>query len=434
MTFRFKFPNVAMQATELPIDITTQPGTQQHFAAGSIVISNFNRGLLEPVLRDLGLSGYAAPAAPPVKMHNLDVPRIGYVHSWTRTQDEGWVRAALDHYGVPYKYFGEPVLKEGNLRAKYDVIIYPTGGTGYTPPAAGAAGAGAAGAAAAPAGRPIPFMRSAEFPSLGFPDSTADIRGGMGAEGMKALYEFVRQGGTLITEGGTASIFPNLNLAPGVKVEPAGPLFARGSIMRGVIADRSSPLVYGYQYDEVPVYFSSGPILNAGAPPVEAPAAPTAGTGRGATTGRQNTTPNAGGPIRVSPWDPAKRGIGYGMMPSDTVAAGRGRGAGGPGGGNQGRGAGAPAGPVMIPGLVPDAPTSTRVVMQFPAKAEDMLLSGTLDNGYVLSNRAQLIDEKIGSGHLVMFAIRPYWRWQTHGTYAMGFNAIMNWNDLDAGK
>ena len=36
--------------------------------------------------------------------------------------------------------------------------------------------------------------------------------------------------------------------------------------------------------------------------------------------------------------------------------------------------------------------------------------------------------------HDVMFAIRPFWRWQTQGTYSLGFNAIMNWNDLDAGK
>ena len=36
--------------------------------------------------------------------------------------------------------------------------------------------------------------------------------------------------------------------------------------------------------------------------------------------------------------------------------------------------------------------------------------------------------------HIVMFALRPFWRWQTQGTYMLGFNAIMNWNDLDAGK
>ena len=67
-----------------------------------------------------------AVASPPnVKTHDLDMPRIGYVHSWQRTQDEGWVRAALDYYGVPYTYFADQKLREGNLRAKYDVIIYP---------------------------------------------------------------------------------------------------------------------------------------------------------------------------------------------------------------------------------------------------------------------------------------------------------------------
>ncbi len=33
-----------------------------------------------------------------------------------------------------------------------------------------------------------------------------------------------------------------------------------------------------------------------------------------------------------------------------------------------------------------------------------------------------------------MFANRPYWRWQTQGNFFLGFNAILNWNDLDAGR
>ena len=48
--------------------------------------------------------------------------------------------------------------------------------------------------------------------------------------------------------------------------------------------------------------------------------------------------------------------------------------------------------------------------------------------------RQQVVDATIGTGHVVMFAIRPYWRAQTQGTYFLGFNAIMNWNDLGAGK
>ena len=34
--------------------------------------------------------------------------------------------------------------------------------------------------------------------------------------------------------------------------------------------------------------------------------------------------------------------------------------------------------------------------------------------------------------HTVLFAIRPFWRWETQGSFAMGFNTIMNWNDLGA--
>jgi hypothetical protein len=75
-----------------------------------------------------------------------------------------------------------------------------------------------------------------------------------------------------------------------------------------------------------------------------------------------------------------------------------------------------------------------RVVMRFPADTTQMLLSGALAGMEGLSNRVQLVDSPIGKGHVVSFAIRPYWRWQTQGTYFLGFNAIMNWNHLDAGK
>ena len=72
----------------------------------------------------------AVAVVPLVKTHELKIPRIGYVHSWTRTQDEGWVRAALDKYGIPYTYFADQKLREWNLRTKFDVIIFPhTGGT-----------------------------------------------------------------------------------------------------------------------------------------------------------------------------------------------------------------------------------------------------------------------------------------------------------------
>jgi hypothetical protein len=74
------------------------------------------------------------------------------------------------------------------------------------------------------------------------------------------------------------------------------------------------------------------------------------------------------------------------------------------------------------------------VILRFPLNADDMLLSGVLVGGEALAGRAQVIDSPIGSGHVVMFAIRPFWRFQTQGTFFLGFNAILNWNHLDAGK
>jgi len=316
----------------------------------------------------------------------------------------------------------------------------------------GGGGAGGAAAAAPPSNEPIPYKKTKEYAAFGYPDSTDDIRGGVGADGFKALYEFVQQGGTIITEGNTAQNLVELDFTPGVKVEPAQGLFARGTILRGVITDKKSPLVYGYTQTDLPVYFSQAPVFNAGnlAPVTLAGAAAGAGRGAGAAAGRggssivQNTTPMAT-PLKLSPWDPTGAGTPYGVATSEIVpnpgspvanadpnaAAAAGRG--GRGGGGRG-GFGGGGAPQTIPGFTPDPASAARVVMSFPANASDMLLSGTLEGGELLSNRAQLVDESVGKGHIVMFAFRPYWRWQTQGTFAIGFNAIMNWNHLDAGK
>jgi hypothetical protein len=255
---------------------------------------------------------------------------------------------------------------------------------------------------------------------------------------MKELYAFVQHGGTLITEGNTSQILPEMKLTPGVTYEPANALFARGTILRSLISDATSPLVYGYNHNEVPVYFSSGPVLNAGAG--AQPVADNAAAGRGGRAGSvaQNTTPMAN-LLKLSPWDPDHSGAAYGVATSvgndfNVAQAGKPQNGGRGGFGGGFGGFGGNNGPVTVAGLTADPNSSTRVVMQFPEKADDMLLSGTLEHGELLSRRATLVDEKIGQGHVVMFAFRPYWRWQTQGTFAMGFNAIMNWNDLDAGR
>jgi hypothetical protein len=396
------------------------------FPAGSFIIAKADRSKLESTLTDLGLSGYALSAAPTVKQHDLDLPRIGYIHSWQNTQNEGWVRAALDYYKIPFSYFGEnAVRKMGNLRAKFDVIMWPSGG--------------AVGAGAPTSGAPIPYQRTAEFQALGYPDSTADTRGGLGTDGLKMLYEFVQQGGTIITEGTTSSIFPQYSLTPGLRPVPAPGLVDRGTILRGVISDMSSPINYGFTVNQLPIYFSGGVILDAGVPqaPNSAPQsvidalrpgsrAATQGNAFGAGGGRgaaapsvyQNTEPMATW-VEHSQWDMSQQW----KLPSAEAPVANAGGRGGFGGGAPRSGA-----TTVLEGMGP------RVVMQFPASEKDLLLSGVLGGGDQLSNRPLVVDSPIGEGHVVMFTMRPFWRWQTQGTFIMGFNTIMNWNDLNAGR
>ncbi len=405
MAFRYKNQDVRMLVAEDDFSLNGRK-----LRAGALIIPDADRARLEPMIRDFGLSAWAVAAAPAVKTHEMKLPRIGYVHSWSRTQDEGWVRAALDHYGIPYTYFADQKLRDGNLRARYDVIIFPhVGGTSQSVLAGIPKTAGA----------PIPYRKTAATPNLGGIDESDDIRGGMGMEGLQELARFVEAGGTLITEGATASMMAEYDLGGGVTVEHPQNLFVRGSILRARIADAGSPIAYGYDNTrDLPVYFNQDPVFNATANAGGAAGFGGGGGGRGAAPAGpvnggagQNVTPMAV-PIHVSPLDPAD-------APAQEPSSPAGRG---------GRGGAAGRGAAAVP---EDRP---RVVIQFAANANDLLLSGTLAGGEALTSRAAAVDVPLGKGHMVLFALRPFWRWQTQGTFFLGFNAILNWDHLDAGK
>jgi hypothetical protein len=406
-TFRFSNPTVAMNAAEEDFDLAGH-----HFHAGAFIVPG---GAANPAIaasiKKLGLIAFATDA-PTVKTHPLTVPRIGYVHSWQRTQDEGWVRLALDRFDIPYTYFADQKLRDGHLREKYDVIVFPSIGGSSISQVNGIA----------KTGEPIPYKKSDITPNLGVEDSSDDIRGGMGIEGLTELVRFVREGGTLLTEGSTTTILPDYGILNSVRVEHPTTLYAKGSIMRGMIADHKSPIVYGYTGDDLPIYYSGDPVLSSG------PGAPGIGPGglRGTTTVAgvgEDITPYSH-PTPLSPFkiegDPDNANTPEAPATPGQTAASE---------------AAATAQMMRAMGLGGgDEDPAPRVVMRFPDKPGDILLSGELAGGENLTHRALAIDAPLGKGHVVMFALRPYWRWQTQGTYTLGFNTLLNWDHLDAGK
>lgn len=392
---RFRLKGVRMLAAEAPFE-----AGGRKYAAGTFILPNANRATVAAVAQTLGIEGQAVDAVPNVASHALTAPRIGYVHSWLRTQDEGWWRAALDHYGIPYDYFADITLKSQNLRAKYDVLIYPTVGTSAQDQFVGVPMNGT---------DKIPYMKSALTPHLGALDSAEDIRGGVQGAGLDALKRFVAEGGTLIGDGSTVEMLAQFGATPGLSVSAPSDLYTKGAIMRGMISDRASPIVYGYDGNQLPIYFSQSPVLTVSRSGSRMGYFDPNGPG---VKLAQSITPNApAAPVSSWPSPQAPKAA----QAQNTVDASP--------FGSQTPSSRASGAEAPLP----------RVVMSFPTKPDEILLSGMLSGADNLKSKALVVDVPSGRGHMVLFAMRPFWRWQTQGSYMLGFNAILNWDHLGVG-
>ncbi len=185
--------------------------------------------------------------------HPMDMPRVAVLHTWSRTQDEGWTRFTFDQAGLEYDYISEKDLAGLNLRSRYDVVVFPHQSTRAT--------AKSIFQGVDPKFSPLAYTRTEEFPSHGTPDSDDDITGGMGFGGLQALRDFVDGGGTLIAIGTAGTIPVEYGFLREVSFRPRGSMFIPGSILQGEISNPSDPLTYGYE-ETLPLYHQFGPYLN----------------------------------------------------------------------------------------------------------------------------------------------------------------------------
>jgi len=72
------------------------------------------------------------------------------------------------------------------------------------------------------------------------------------------------------------------------------------------------------------------------------------------------------------------------------------------------------------------------VVLNY-AKEGDVCLSGIVKSQDEIKGKAAVLDVPVGKGHILFFTFNPFWRDLNHGNYMFVFNAILNYNDLDAG-
>ena len=401
-TFRFKLKDVKMSAAEDSFKVG-----EQQFNAGSFIVRKDGnpqdlRARLESAVTELGLKAIGVEKLPEVKTHELAVPRIAIVHTWTNTQNEGWFRIEFDRLQIPYSYISDHVIRNTpNLREKYDVLIFP--------PVGGSAQTIVNGMPQR--GEPIPWKASEVTPNFGkSPDQTDDMRGGMTVTGVANLQKFVEAGGLFITIGNSVSQIPiDYGITNGVSIQPADKLQARGSIYNGTFSDRKSPIAYGYDAT-LPIYFSQAPLFQVAA-----------GGGGGGFGGGGGGGGQGGASSRAS---------GRGSLSDPDVI--------------QAMPQPRPADPAAradaetpeqreSPFYVP-AQLRPRVVLRFASDEKNLLISGMLAGGNELANRPAIVDVPVGRGHVVMFATNPMWRHQTQGEFFLLFNAALNFDNLGVGR
>ena len=188
LAFRYRLKGAAFDVAEEPFE-----AAGRKFNRGSFIIRNAQAADVQAAGRELSLQAHGVDAAPSVKTHPVKAPRIGYIHTWLGTQDEGWWRMEFDRLKIPYDYISTQVVaKEASLISKWDVLVFPPVGRGAQQIVAGM-----------PMWRnPLPWKTTPLTPNIGKIDSTDDMRPGLGWSGLVHLEQFVRQGGVLIVVRG----------------------------------------------------------------------------------------------------------------------------------------------------------------------------------------------------------------------------------------
>jgi hypothetical protein len=237
ITLRYRLKDVKFEAVERAFSVgsVTVP-------AGSFVVADSAR--LRRQVEALGLRAVALEAMPEGKRHVVDVPRMAMFSTWGNTQPVGWVRHALDTYGVAYDLIYKERVKKGGLRADYDVLLIPSqygSGKGLVYDIE-------------PAKIPLAYQ--------GLYGQTEDITGGMGLAGAMEIEKFVREGGVVITLG-ASSFFPaEFGLTREVEARRTSAAFyAPGPIVEAEVLQPTHPVFYGYDKKRLPVRYAAGPVF-----------------------------------------------------------------------------------------------------------------------------------------------------------------------------
>jgi hypothetical protein len=197
-------------------------------ARGRFVIA----GMAEPAVRRLVQSLALQAERTAVSGTELSRPRVGLYLSWNASMDAGWTQWLLENYGFEFSPVRPAEVKSGAIRQRFDVLILAD--------------------------------ENARSLLDGFQQGAVppQFQGGMGTEGVQAIDQFVKAGGTLVCLNGSSNFaiaqlkLPVKNAATDLRRQQ---FFASGSLLQ-VTTDPAHPLMSGMP-DHATVFYDASPIF-----------------------------------------------------------------------------------------------------------------------------------------------------------------------------
>ena len=195
---------------------------------GTFVIDGVEQSALDSLVREVGLEAVGAERAPGMRLAPLRAPRIGIYRGHVSNMPEGWTRWVLDKYGFTHETVDNERIRSGDLD-DLDVLIFPDQG----------------------ADEIVNGHEEGTMPP--------EYLGGVGAEGMDALRDWVDGGGWVLAMDNAIDFaiegfdLPVENLVRGL---PTDEFFIPGTLLH-LDVETADPLAWGMTEDAVAFFVRS---------------------------------------------------------------------------------------------------------------------------------------------------------------------------------
>jgi len=224
------------------------------------------RPILDKAAKELGTPVYAVAKAPSGDALKIKPVRIGLYDSYGGSMPSGWTRWLFEQYEMPFQVVYPTMLDAGDLKSKFDVIVFVAGALGG---GRGGRGGDTGGRGGDTEGR---GGRGGGRGSANVPDEYRATVGRVTQEvTVPALKKFVEMGGTLVTIGSSTngamtdfdlpvkSYLTEMGPDGHERNLPADKFYIPGSLLK-MNVDNTNPVAYGMP-KQVDVFFDNSPVF-----------------------------------------------------------------------------------------------------------------------------------------------------------------------------